>query len=376
MVSGLETFIHRELENFCDNGHEVVIYTTKYIPSKGFEPENIRTVRAVSMESLFGFLGTLFSSPLSSMKIIFEGLSYSSLFEAIMAISWSMSIKSQNIQLIYSTFGDRKLSASYFSSKLTGIPVVVTIHAHEIYAHPNRKIFLKALEHVKKIITISNKNKELLISDSKIPGEKIEVIRLSVDSDFWKKDQITTVLTVARYTPRKGWLELMKAARILSGKNFHFFAVGFGDLDLQKLTIDLEVKNDFTILPKLEAHSLKALMQICDIFCLPSKYTKDEGSEGIPVVLMEAMSMGMPIVTTDDGSITELVSSVVIKNLTPEILAEKLLEVSKKLNKQDFYHEDANRQKVKTLHGKDNSIRLIETFTNVVFEDKKHSLKS
>ena len=50
----------------------------------------------------------------------------------------------KDVDVIYSTFGDRKLYVGYFSKCLLNKPLVVTIHADELYRNPNPKLFLCA----------------------------------------------------------------------------------------------------------------------------------------------------------------------------------------------------------------------------------------
>ena len=202
-------------------------------------------------------------------------------------------------------FGDRKFFIAFYLSKLTNIKLSVTIHAHEIYAQPNKKLFILAMNHASLITTISQKNKKLLIKDFLINENKIKVIKLPIDSFYWNNEKKINVLTVARFTPRKGWFDLFKVAKIISNK-FHFIAVGFGDLDMEEEIKKRKLENKITVYRSLNSSQIKKLMEFSDIFFLPSKFNKKEGSEGIPVVLMEAMSMKMKIVSTEDGSIRSI----------------------------------------------------------------------
>ena len=84
----------------------------------------------------------------------------------------------------------------------------------------------------------------------------------------------------------------------------------------------------------MSSKQLRHFYSTCDIFCLPSKSTDREGSEGIPVVLMEAMASEMQVVTTTNGSIPELVDSVIVQEGNPVELAEGLMlaiEIQSKL---------------------------------------------
>ena len=58
---------------------------------------------------------------------------------------------------------------------------------------------------------------------------------------------------------------------------------------------------------------LKVLYRKCDIFCLLSRHDKNGVPEGIPVVLMEAMSMGKPVIATNTGAVHELVEEILIE---------------------------------------------------------------
>ena len=55
-------------------------------------------------------------------------------------------------------------------------------------------------------------------------------------------------------------------------------------MNLEKEVIKRNLQNKVTIYRDLNSSQIKKLMEFCDIFFLPSKNNKKEGSEGIPVV--------------------------------------------------------------------------------------------
>ena len=158
------------------------------------------------------------------------------------------------------------------------------------------------------------KNKELLIQDFGVRPELIKIIRLSIDLENFNKSNDIYFLTVARYTERKGFRELFEAISLLPDfYNLKFITIGWGPLDLNSLAEEFNVKDKVLVFEKMDPEKLRFFYNNCHIFCLPSKATKEEGEEGIPVVLMEAMASGMPILTTNNGSISELVDEIVVE---------------------------------------------------------------
>ncbi len=131
--------------------------------------------------------------------------------------------------------------------------------------------------------------------------------------------------TVANLRATKGYPDLLHAARIVLDAlaGVHFVSVGRGPLEaeLRALHAQLRLGDRFQIL----GHRPDAVrvMSAFDVFCLPSHY------EGLPVVLMEALALGLPIVATGVGGLAELVTdgcdAVLVPPRDPEQLAQALL---------------------------------------------------
>lgn len=359
MMSGLESFVKRELEALADRGYTLRLFATKYTPSPGFEPRadipfNVPSIIRVGEGIVYWFL----RKPWLVIRLLREAVRLKGVVELLLALSWAKALLDENIEGIHCVFGDRKYFVGYFLHRLTKLPLTVAIHAHEIYAQSNEALFRHALRYTSGIVTISAKNARLLREKYGIDTKKIDLIRLTIDLDFWQRRSDTVnVLTVARFTPRKGWHELVAAAQLLDAR-FNFYAVGFGELAIDGLAQAAGVGNRFTVFPKLQPKHLRLLMQACDIFCLPSKPTADEGSEGIPVVLMEAMAMGMPIVTTDDGSISELVKHEIVPPADVEALAQALRKTAQCLERPQPLEKSVNRERVSAMHSSDNLSQL------------------
>jgi glycosyltransferase involved in cell wall biosynthesis len=142
-------------------------------------------------------------------------------------------------------------------------------------------------------------------------------------------DETTIVVgTVANYHPKKDWPNLLRAARIVadSDPSIRFVSVGQGPLqvDVEALHRELELGGVVT----LTGHRPDAtrLMAACDMFALSSQW------EGLPVAIMEALALGLPIVATSVGGVAETftdgVDARLVEPRDPVALADAILEVA------------------------------------------------
>jgi glycosyltransferase involved in cell wall biosynthesis len=109
--------------------------------------------------------------------------------------------------------------------------------------------------------------------------------------------------TMGRLTPVKGMDCFLRAARMIKGKgrDVKFIIAGDGPLNgsLQALARECKVEKDVLFLGhRTDAYDLLGLMHL---FVLPSL------SEGIPMVLLEALALARPVVATRVGGIPEVI---------------------------------------------------------------------
>jgi colanic acid/amylovoran biosynthesis glycosyltransferase len=143
---------------------------------------------------------------------------------------------------------------------------------------------------------------------------------------------VVQIVTIARLAEKKGVEYAIRAvAKLAKSKtNLNYTIVGDGLLKerLQQLIQELNVDNIVTLVGWKQQQEVIEIINNSDIMLAPSVTSKDGDREGIPVVLMETMAMGLPIVSTVHSGIPELVENGVSGFLVPErdvdALAEKL----------------------------------------------------
>jgi glycosyltransferase involved in cell wall biosynthesis len=138
-------------------------------------------------------------------------------------------------------------------------------------------------------------------------------------------DGETLIGTVANLRATKGYPDLLVAARAVldAEPSARFVAVGRGPLEqeLRARHAQLGLGPRFQFLGfRPDAH---AVMSAFDVFCLPSHF------EGLPIALMEALALGLPVVSTRVGGVAELVvegkDALLVPASQPARLAETLV---------------------------------------------------
>ncbi|KFD21682.1 colanic acid biosynthesis glycosyltransferase [Yokenella regensburgei ATCC 49455] len=112
------------------------------------------------------------------------------------------------------------------------------------------------------------------------------------------------------------------------GVNFHYRILGIGPWERRLRTLIEQHQLEGVVeMPGFKpSHEVKAMLDAADVFLLPSITGADGDMEGIPVALMEAMAVGIPVVSTLHSGIPELIDANQSGWLVPENDATALAE--------------------------------------------------
>ena len=245
-------------------------------------------------------------------------------------------VKDRSFDHIHSPFLTGSANLAFFLSQYLKIPFSFTMHASNIYIDP---IMLETkLAYCKKAVTISEYNKHFLLKKyGNHFKDKIDIIHCGVNvgkfrSTHDKKPVPPIILAVGQLTARKGFFYLLKACGLLKKKRVKFRCIIVGDGEdrkfLAKCAQSLEVNDVVTFLGRQPQEEVRKLLQDASVFTLPSIITGEGGREGIPVALMEAMSMELPTVSTQTVGIPELIENnkegLLVEQKDPVALAHAL----------------------------------------------------
>jgi len=226
------------------------------------------------------------------------------------------------------------------SARLANVPVIIsTMHRVEDHKQETIYRFLPFVDTVTmalttKIIAVSGAVKNYLIRRHKIRPEKISMIYNGIDVSKYKRHvnisgfkkqfnldpSIPIVAFIGRLVKVKGVSYFLEAAAsvLRSGKKAQFLVIGDGPLkqslvkQTQKLGIDQHV---FFIGFRKD---IPRVLSFIDILVVPSLW------EGLPLVVLETMSAGKPIIAAEVGGIPEAVrngeTGILVPPKNPEAL--------------------------------------------------------
>ena len=168
------------------------------------------------------------------------------------------------------------------------------------------------------------------------PREKIAVSRMGVDMTRFSPRPVKPpatpleIISVARLTEKKGLHVAIEACRQLKeqGVAFRYRILGIGPWERRLRTLIEQYQlEDVVEMPGFKpSHEVKAMLDNADVFLLSSVTGADGDMEGIPVALMEAMAVGIPVVSTLHSGIPELVEADKSGWLVPENDARALAQ--------------------------------------------------
>ena len=229
------------------------------------------------------------------------------------------------------------------AAKLFKIPLVLNFHGAEL-------LLIRKKKWVKPLLKFAISQAQAVFANSSFTAGKIKALR-DVEIE-WSPYGTTLetgtgnaephpvqgkfkILFVGRHIERKGIRYLIEAAKYLPRDQFEIRIVGVGDLtdELKKLASESATPNSAEIIftGKLSPEALANEYKSANVFTLPAIVDSKGDTEGLGVVLIEAMELGLPIVASNVGGIPDVVIDGETGILVPEKDPEALASAYKRL---------------------------------------------
>jgi len=221
-------------------------------------------------------------------------------------------------------------------------PIVSTFYGVELRWVKTKvsifKPFLKrSIKSSNKIIAISRHTYKEMVDLFKrdaeiIPyGVSLSEKDLAVEKSLAKP---SSILFVGRLVERKGVQYLIEAfGRIVKDTQAQLVIVGQGPEKekLQRLAKEKNLNDKIIFAGFVDDKSLKSYYQNCSVFVLPAITDEKGDTEGLGVVLIEALSYKKPVIASKVGGITDIVIDGKTGLLVPEKNSEELATALKKI---------------------------------------------
>lgn len=232
------------------------------------------------------------------------------LAEACVLVDW---MEGDGAQHLHAHFGTNSAAVALLSRLLGGPPFSFTVHGPEEFDKPAAIKLGDKVQHAAFVVAISSYGRAQLCRWSRQEDwSKIHVVRCGVD-DALLKAPLTAVpdtrrlACVARLSEQKGHVLLLEAASALlaRGLSFELLLVGDGPMrgQLEGLIHQKGLTDRVRITGWMSGDQVRQALVAARALVLPSF------AEGLPVVIMEALALGRPVVTTAIAGIPELVEA-------------------------------------------------------------------
>lgn len=224
--------------------------------------------------------------------------------------------------LIHAHFAGITADLAAVASDTTGIPWSCSVHAQDIFTVSEEEIF-RCLEAANGVTACSRMAMQR-VEEAGIPSSRIAMIHHGLHLTDFPFDTILpdgVFFTACRLEEKKGVDLLIKACALLKERGSHFVCMiaGEGPMgdSLRKLSKRLGIEDVVRFIGWQSQEETRSLLMDATILVLASKRTANGDCEGISNIILEAMALGTPILTTTAGAAPEIVEDSVNGWLVP-----------------------------------------------------------
>jgi len=230
------------------------------------------------------------------------------LVEACVLLRWFSKV---DVDHVHAHFGTNSTTVAMLCHAMGGPPYSFTVHGPEEFDKAQAIALEEKIKRSTFVVTVSSFSKSQLYRWCKYDQwSKIHVVHCGVDQLFLKQEYIPIpdqprLVCIGRLSEQKGHLLLIKAAGHLAAQGlvFELVLVGDGPLrpQIEAMVVQLGLQNHVEITGWASNSEVQQQLLASRAMVLPSF------AEGLPVVAMEALALGRPVLSTYVAGIPELV---------------------------------------------------------------------
>lgn len=220
-------------------------------------------------------------------------------------------LEQEGAQHVHAHFGTNSAAVAMLAHELGGPTYSFTAHGPEEFDRPELLKLPEKIARAAFVVGVSSFGRSQLYRYCPVADwNKIHVVRCGVDQSYFATapssvPDVPRFVSVGRLSEQKGQLLLVEAAAQLKreGRKFELVLVGDGPMrgDIEALIARAELSEHVRITGFVSGARVREEIEASRVFVLPSF------AEGLPVVLMEALARGRPVITTYIAGIPELV---------------------------------------------------------------------
>jgi len=232
----------------------------------------------------------------------------------VLAADIARQVERTSVSHVHAHFATYPALAAWLAARLTGVTYSFTPHAHDIFVH--QLGLARRLREAAFVIGITEYNRRFLIEHG-APAERVNVVRCGIDPGAYAfrprtlESRTLRGVCVASFKEYKGQRVLVEAlaADELVRESIAIDFIGDGPLRpaTEQIAERLGVRAQTNFVGSLPETEVAARLAEADFMVLPSVVAEDGDTEGLPIVLMEALAAGLPVVASRLTGIPELI---------------------------------------------------------------------
>lgn len=260
--------------------------------------------------------------------------------DLLQAAQISRAILERGIVHLHAHFGTVATAVARLASRITGVSYSFTAHAKDIYHELVVEDELRAkMSDAAQVVTVSEFNVKYLRETFGSAAQHVRLVYNGLDLNEFKCETYNgrppVILGVGRLVEKKGFEVLVRACRILldRGVSYQCEIAGGGALEqeLKSQIIELGLHKNIVMSGALSQEDIKNRIRNAALLAAPCIHASDEDRDGLPTILLEAMALGTPCISTPVTGIPEVVEHEETGLMVAEGDAEALADACQRL---------------------------------------------
>lgn len=231
------------------------------------------------------------------------------------AVLLARAVRESSITHLHAHFASVATSVARLASRFAGVSYTFTAHAKDIFHESVRPDDLhRKLRDAAAVITVSDYNLRYLRKTCGLAAARVKRVynglHLQQFTYASPTDRPARIVAVGRLVEKKGFADLIEACALLArqGRDFRCEIIGAGPLeaDLRAHVERLGLWGRVRLLGPRPQGEVIRHVQTAAVLAAPCVVGTDGNRDGLPTVLLEAMALGTPCVSTDVTGIPEV----------------------------------------------------------------------